>query len=392
MPIFRSATSAIKPLSARRAPQQTTHKPQGPAKQKAPGAFGQDQLTLSQRKPVHAPAKPPVAPPPPPPPPVAESPEKAVEAALQGQAIQLPLPKGAKPLTLTAKGELDGYSQYDATLGSEHFTLALAKDQPAQAAIARTLSLYAHVPDDLRQPISLIRIDDASVENAHFRVTSQSLNGAPETVEFRRTGNKDGHDVYDLTLAGSTLQVLTPTDDDIPWELAQTAWLYDQVPARLRGVLKTVDIEDGANPQDAYWAETYKMPNFVSAASASQGVTHFWNGQRSLWDDTFHHEFGHSLGQALSTKNGFTPDGWEEAIASDAVTPTDYSKASPAEDFAESWSAYIRVKEGKTAYYAGVKDLAAFTQRFPARAKLLEAIYTGEIPLPTPAAPVPKAG
>jgi hypothetical protein len=192
------------------------------------------------------------------------------------------------------------------------------------------------------------------------------------------------HSVYELSEADCTVRVLSPVGNDRGWELAQAAWLYDQIPAPMRGVLKTIEINNEGNPQDAYWEETYHMKGFVSAATGGEGVIHFWHGDRNIYDDVFHHEFGHLLGQKLSTKGTMWPDGWEDAIKADGQTPTEYAKASPAEDFAESWSVYARLKAGKPVYHAGTRDVAVadFEAKYPARAKILAAAWESETKQP----------
>lgn len=379
------------------APKPAAVKPQ-PKKPVTPG-MGQDSLTLSKKptpakKPAHpptkkpvTPAKPvapakPVTPPPPPEPPVAESVDAAIAAALKGDPVRVPMAVGpAKPLAVKALDPVDGAARYETTLGTQTVTVTIAAGQDATAAVTKMLQLFLAVRNDLRDPLTAVRINDANDATEAFSVESSNLNGHPASVAFKRTGTETEHNVYEMTDDAMTVRVLAPSGSNRGWELAQAAWLYDQMPQRLRGVLKTIEINNGANPQDAYWEQTYNMKGFVSAATGGGEVIHFWNGDRNMWDDVFHHEVGHLVGQRLSTKNTMWPDGWEEAIAADGKTVTDYSKASPAEDFAESWSTYTRLKAGKKVYSNGamLQDVADFETKFPARAKMLAAAWEVEL-------------
>lgn len=383
----QSASPAARQGAGARKPAAVT--PHAKKKPVTPG-MGQDSLTLSKKpapkKPV-TPAKPvapakPVTPPPPPEPPVAESVDAAIAAALKGDPVRVPMAVGpAKPLAVKALDPVDGAARYQATLGAQSVTVTIAAGQDATAAITKMLQLFLAVPNDLRDPLTAVKIDDASDAGEAFTVESSNLNGHPGSVAFKRTGTETEHNVYEMTDDAMTVRVLSPVGNDRGWELAQAAWLYDQIPLRLRGVLKTIEINNGRNPQDEYWEKTYNMKGFLSAATGGEGQIHFWNGHRNMWDDTFHHEVGHLVGQRLSTKNTMWPDGWEDAIAADGKTVTDYSKASPAEDFAESWSAYTRLKAGKAVYSTGtmIKTLDEFETKFPARAKMLAVAWESEM-------------
>ena len=155
--------------------------------------------------------------------------------------------------------------------------------------------------------------------------------------------------------------------------------MWAQIPTAMRGALKTITVENGANPTDAEWAVKYNRPDFASAATGGNGQATFWRGTQYLREEFFLHEFGHVLGQTYSTKNDMIPDDWAEAIAADNRQVTEYSTAAPAEDFAESFWIYTTLRNGgMPRLQDGPTTLAEFQARWPKRGAILDAIFSGE--------------
>lgn len=354
----------------------TPSKPKQPVKQPQT-PLGQDQLQLSGKTPVQKPVTPP---PPPPETPVVANAAEAVALALKGEPVRVPVAIGpARSLAMKPAGVMESTAVYQVEFGFTKVSVSLPADQAPEAALARMLNMLVHAPEYVRAAIQSVSVERPGTETEALSVVTQDDAGKPVTTTLKRTGMDGALAVYELSQADRTVAVRLDVEDDMAAELARTGWLVAQVPARHVKTLKTVIIHNGPNPQDEYWAKTYNWPGFSSGATASMGVIHFWNGNRNMSDDTFHHEFGHLLGQRLSKDNGYVPEGWEDAIKADAKAPTSYSGASPTEDFAESWAMFMRVKAGKPAYEAGAKTEAEFVEKYPARAKLLQSILDSDI-------------
>jgi hypothetical protein len=366
-----------------RKPATPAKKPVTPAKKPANGALGKDQLSLSgaaTKKPTPAPVKPtpaPVKPAPPPEPPVAETIEKAVEMALKGEAVRAPIPfRDPRRLTIKTLESTDGASRYEATLGDQKLTLTVAAGQPGEATVAKAIAMVVAAPTTMREAITAVRVDDANEATARFTVDSSDFHGTPASVSFKRTGDEGAFAAFEVVDDGFKVKLLLPAEQtDRTYGLAQAAWLYDQVPEPMRPVIDTIEVNAGRNPQDTMWEEQYKMAGFRSAATAGGGVIHFWNGTANMATDTFNHEFGHLLAQKLTNGKSFVPVGWEAAIAADGQTVSEYAKASPTEDFAETWSLYAKLKSGANVYVQNARTMADFEKNFPARAKIMTAAW-----------------
>lgn len=364
--------------------------PVKPAPKKPQTPLGKDQLTLSPKVPTPTPK--PVAPPPPPEAPVAESTAKAIEAAMKGERVRVKAPKVEQPFSLAVEpvggGAGEGLKTTTITFGVQKVTVAIAAGQADDAALLRALNVLVQVPNDLRATIAAVHVEDVTAEGDRFSMEMKELNGRTVNVGFKRTGTEGDLAVYEMTAEGQTVTLKAAPEEDLPWEMARAAQLVTQISPKHRKVVKLIEIHNEANPMDAYWEKTYNMPGFVSAATATQSKIQFWNGNRNMYEATFHHEVGHLVGQRLSKKgDSFVPEGWEDAAKADAKVPTSYAGASMVEDFAESYSVYVTLRNGRPAYAAGTKDLAEFEEKYPNRAKLLAAFYEAEM-----SAPEPKGG
>ena len=156
--------------------------------------------------------------------------------------------------------------------------------------------------------------------------------------------------------------------------LARALDLFTQLPQTTRYPVQTLQIEASPDPYDAYFQAKYHDPSLVGGSSAQGQTVSIWHAATNLFNlhaRRLDHEIGHLIGQARSQDHTFCPPGWYAAIKSDGAgnTVSAYAKESPDEDFAESWSYYILARQ------SGAQQLAAFRQKFPDRARLLDAIY-----------------
>jgi hypothetical protein len=139
-----------------------------------------------------------------------------------------------------------------------------------------------------------------------------------------------------------------------------------------------VHLEPGRNPDDPYWAKKYKRPGFFSYMTAGKaGVITIYptpslESQEYL-EGTMIHETGHTLtGQKWGEDTDKRWKPWKEAMKSDVVVASQYAKASPGEDFAETLQAYFQVK--------GTRQEQELRVLMPARMKIIDDLLAEKKP------------
>lgn len=214
-------------------------------------------------------------------------------------------------------------------------------------------------------------------------------NGEEFEVQYSQGESTDTQDTYTIKLGNDEVSVRIPPGEDPEAALDEITNYYSQQPENVRGAVHTINIEEGQNPADDYWAEEYDIPDFTSAATGGGGQINFWNGTRYLGEDVFDHEFGHNVGNAVRNEqneesnplqdyvNRFkdalsgdaasqnVPRGYSEAANSDNNSVSDYGDNAIAEDFAETYQAYSEAVE------AGPEAVAEFQQMYPERYALI---------------------
>lgn len=218
------------------------------------------------------------------------------------------------------------------------------------------------------------------------------VNGIGQEIDFHLSRDQDSarHEGYWLSLGEDRIRVNVQHGLDSERALSRVADFYSQQDESLRGVVSTVNLEAGANPDDERIARERNLPRFRSAATGGGGTITFYNGLRNLNEDTFSHEFGHNLGFAVRTRqdaHSQASGNWERDRQMDALTgdhvspnvPRGYSQAAQAdarmvsrygqqtisEDFAEFYEAYLDARN------AGPETLASFENRYPHRFSVL---------------------
>lgn len=246
--------------------------------------------------------------------------------------------------------------------------------------------------------------------------------------------------VHDLTIEGYTVA------DGIAWREAGRTFLVElkpgesqaealarggQVADLLEEVLKSVPPEkrvahrglallQGSNPADSYWAATYGIPGFHSTATGQFGGTTIWGGADPKPTDLAH-EFGHTVdseahgietwlsqadgpvipGQQRSWKSAQTHDELISVVSADFVETrlhpfvkpitvgksgvTGYGQVDPREDFAESVRLWMKDRrEGKVGYLPSTGENVRFSDLFPERAQILDAVMGTSTDFNTP--------
>lgn len=138
------------------------------------------------------------------------------------------------------------------------------------------------------------------------------------------------------------------------------------LPSASLGKVVSVRVDPKQNPDDAYWAKEYKMPNFRSYMTAgADGNISIYPGKASqeVLDGSLIHETGHTLskqrfGENTDSKVGdffkhllgrTTWSDWKKAMKHDGISPSVYAQQSaatdaPDEDFSETLELYMKVK------------------------------------------------
>lgn len=191
------------------------------------------------------------------------------------------------------------------------------------------------------------------------------------------------------------------------------------VPEAHRGLIRGIQLVEGANPKDAHWAKEFNLPGFVSDATGGQGGLTVWNGQVPK-PTTVAHEFGHSfdpshggLAGAGSKSGSWMTVAGDDQISSAAwagkfketrlnghvspihlgqKAPTAYGNNSVGEDFAESVRLWLKDRrEGKVGYDPTTGNNLRFSDLFPERARRLDALFGVENDYETPARAAARA-
>lgn len=156
----------------------------------------------------------------------------------------------------------------------------------------------------------------------------------------------------------------------------QTALAIAQLPRVNRELIHTLTLSPVQNPDDAYWAKEYNMPDFRSymTCGAAGDVTIYplphEAGLKQMRNSILH-ETGHafSLGRWGHDLEGPEWKLWRDAMAEDALFLSAYAQASPMEDVSEI-----------TAVYQATYGTAGFDEyraMFPARFAVLDTIFGG---------------
>ncbi|HBN07537.1 MAG TPA: hypothetical protein DD435_02445 [Cyanobacteria bacterium UBA8530] len=310
-------------------------------------------------------------------PPLAATPEQAVEMALKGEAVLYQAPK-APPLPFSIQnlsvGEL---TRYGVALGVNRFDFSVPSGQDQSSLLSQSLALFSQVPDSLKPLVQSVRVNDRM---NGITVGLKNKEGKSQTVEISWKADEKGGLTFDASAEGSHFELSSLKTHDNAYALAKLVHYFSRVPAALQGSLKTVNLKDGPNPSDDYWAKQYNVEGFSSAATGGNGNVTFYKGTNNVKDDYFDHEFGHNLGQRFSTKNVLYPDDWEAAVQADGEVVSHYAKSNAAEAFAEAWMTYMRVmnRDDLEFRYPPPPTPEEFREKYPRQAKIIEEIYSGE--------------
>lgn len=170
----------------------------------------------------------------------------------------------------------------------------------------------------------------------------------------------------------------------------------------VRAKLRTINHLKGRNPQDAYWAEQYKTPGFLSSATGGGGQINFWrDGNRTdlMEDTTFWHEVGHAISP---TSGPFDSSAWARAVNYDDklselrkgvfMTPTgqtrlgskvgrmkmdqkgswsSYGDNAPDEDWAELFMLFMMERQYGLLFRNSLGEAISIAQLYPQRVKLM---------------------
>ena len=234
-----------------------------------------------------------------------------------------------------------------------------------------------YVPTDMKYPDWKKSFVDGDNESAKIKVTSKTYcfsNGTNRpNGEFIKPAtvytNKNGVEFIYPRDYDETVQTIKPE---------RAIELFNRVPPELQQLVKTVEFVDYENPQDTYWAKTYKIKNFRSfAIGGGDKMTFFKNGYDVADNRLLHtycHEIGHMLDVAKEVAgeriaNSIT---WKEAVAADYKVSkekyvSNYPKQAKSliEDFAEAIAFYVQFKE-------------KFMQTFPNRSEIIRRILEND--------------
>jgi hypothetical protein len=212
---------------------------------------------------------------------------------------------------------------------------------PVQSCVAKT----AEIPKEcayLKKPFTV-----ESSQTDFDRIRKPAKLSAAKEVKYKFPGDLAPQDAleYEVDVSGHKKKLVVPKvvppGKSLPTAERLASAMGTLPSAQLAKVPQFV-ASPNPNPSDSYWATTYNMPNFSSAATGgSSGVTFYpqSNWSQEFTDSTMIHEAGHTFSASL-WKDDAVKKAWENAIAKDGRSPSEYADKSASEDFSESMVMY----------------------------------------------------
>lgn len=206
------------------------------------------------------------------------------------------------------------------------------------------------------------------------RIRKPAKLSKPTEIKYQFPGDNAPQDAlqYEVDVDGQKKPLIMPKNPPANNTLPTAQELADSmgtVPSPQLAKINQVVASPNPNPDDAYWAKQYNIPNFSSAATGgTSGVTFYpqnsWS--QEFTDSTMIHEGGHSYSKNLWS-NDDQKKAWEKAMASEGQAPSKYADSSTEEDFSESLVMYSLSK--------GTSCEATAKQLYPNRYKALDNLF-----------------
>lgn len=211
------------------------------------------------------------------------------------------------------------------------------------------------------------------------RIRKPATLGPPKAIKYKFPGDAAEQDAleYEVDVNGRKKKLIMPKNPPAGKSLPtaeQLAAAMGTVPGSQLDKIPQVVASPNPNPDDAYWATEYKIPDFSSAATGgTSGVTFYpqdkWS--QEFTDSTMIHEGGHSYSNDLWSDED-QKKAWEKAMSSDGRSPSKYADSSTDEDFSESLVMYSLSK--------GTACEATAKQLYPNRYKSLDELFGAKAP------------
>ena len=126
--------------------------------------------------------------------------------------------------------------------------------------------------------------------------------GQTHQISIRPTCSAAGPttESYNVRVGNDQVTVTLPANSEAREDvLRRITDYYSQQPDNLREAVRTIEVRNERNPDDAEWERRYQRPGFTSAATGGNGGITFRNGEGNVTEQTFDHEFGHNVGGAV---------------------------------------------------------------------------------------------
>lgn len=203
----------------------------------------------------------------------------------------------------------------------------------------------------VRQILSVMNPETGELEEYGYTVTKEPEHGFPDGSWNGVYAKRDA-DIY--TLDNGTV-FIKPSDLDRKLQAEDVEFFmerYFQVPEDFRDrIQKKVYILDYRNPQDAKWAQRYKMKGFRSYATGGEDITFYAyeSHDPDYVTRTFAHEGGHYIDYHNRASRMSESAEWKKAMRMDKKATgndgvSDYAQVHVHEDFAESMAEYVTNK------------------------------------------------
>lgn len=208
-------------------------------------------------------------------------------------------------------------------------------------------------------PVSNYRFDSGTANANRYTLHVRAAGGRPQDITI----------FAPATWPPANVGVL-PSVNDVVTSLRS-------LPDLGRRQIREVQLNPSPNPQDVIWQHTpgYSPTHVSFMTSGSDRIVRIFPqpvtlsapvSTESIRTGSMLHEAGHVISESAwgRDSHGARWRRWRNAMASDRLTVSRYARASPADDFAETWAVYIPIRSAP----AGEEVRALL----PARCRLLD--------------------
>lgn len=234
-----------------------------------------------------------------------------------------------------------------ASVRSVRFRQALANAPPATTAEEQLAqlnnALAAATPNTVEPEVK-----------SHLATPPEFQLSPPRTGDWNFRGTTAPAELFDLTIDGRTITLARPADgkySGVQHSLDEVVRTLTTLPAVSRALVTSVTLSPMANPDDAFWAQTYGVAEAKSYMTCgAQGTIDIYPADTAVSLDVMRtsiiHETGHAWSMKRWNETGDSPEwqAWADAANGDVLPVSHYGSSNLFEDVAEATAMYLEAR------------------------------------------------